>query len=119
MTDEFRLIAAELKARHAAVVAAQRNKEAGGRDERHKEAARQAEVLRSTVLPVLARAKKEIGEEGIASELKEIFDPATAVQAAVSLRFAGPKLPSAGGGTIEPRSKILFFTVEEDRIEAR
>ena len=119
MTDEFRLMAAEIKARYEGGVAAQGNKDTGERDERHREVARQAEVLRSTVLPVLARAKKEIAEEGIASELKEVFDPATAVQAAVSLRFAGPKMPSADGGTVEPRSKILFFTVEEDRIEAK
>ena len=35
------------------------------------------------------------------------------------MRFVGPKLPSINGGAIEPRSKILFFTVEEDRIEAK
>jgi len=70
-------------------------------------------------LPILARAKTEIGEEGIPSELKEIFDPATGVQAAVSLRFVGPKLSVGRRQAIEPRSKILFFTVEEDRVEAK
>jgi hypothetical protein len=119
MTDEFRAMTAELKARHEIDVAAQKNKEAGERDERHKEVARQSRILRATVLPILARAKKEIGEEGIPSELKESFDPLTAAQAAVSLRFVGPKEPASDGSLCEPRSKILFFTVEEDRIEAK
>jgi hypothetical protein len=119
MSDDFRAMAAGLRARHDADLAARKANEAKGRDERHTEVARQAQILRATVLPILTRAKKEIGEEGIPSELKEIFDPATGVQAAISLRFVGPKLPSINGGAIEPRSKILFFTVEEDRIEAK
>lgn len=119
MSDDFRAMAAGLRARHDADLAARKANEAKGRDERHKEVTRQAQILRAAVLPILARAKKEIGEEGIPSELKEIFDPATGVQAAISLRFAGPKLPPMNGGAIEPRSKILFFTVEEDRIEAK
>jgi hypothetical protein len=119
MSDDFRAMAAGLRAQHEADVAARRANEAQGRDERHKEVTRQAQILRATVLPILARAKTEIGEEGIPSELKEIFDPATGVQAAVSLRFVGPKLASADGRAIEPRSKILFFTVEEDRVEAK
>jgi len=89
MSDDFRAMAAGLRAQHEADVAARRANEAQGRDERHKEVTRQAQILRATVLPILARAKTEIGEEGIPSELKEIFDPATGVQAAVSLRFVG------------------------------